>query len=277
MTKYTLSEEIKSYACLSRFREPLMQYIISDLQFPYDSSGLDAGCGIGFITNLLWNAINKTGKITGLDISEDLIQYAQHQYHPIYFTTGDVTRLPFGDQVFDWIWSADTVWPGSKELGCPSETPFPVLTEYKRVLKRGGKIILLYWSSQKILPGYPLLEARLNATESANAPFVATMNPGVHIFNAKQWLQDLGLTDIQSVTYVHHLEGPFTEDEERAMQVIFQMLWSESKIKLSAEDQALFLSLTNPGSKDFILNSEGYYGFYTYSVFSGHVPELSTD
>ena len=272
MAEYTLSEVIKLHQCLSKFRKPLIEQMIADNPIVMQGSGLDAGCGIGHFTNLLLEASDHAAQMTGLDISNDFIEYAKCQYPDIYFSTGDVTQLPFKDRKFDWIWSIDTVWPGPKELGCPSDTPFSVLNEYKRVVKPGGRMILAYWSSQKFLPGYPFLEARLNNTESANAPFVSTTKPEMHLLNARKWFEDLELIDVQSKTYVHHLEGPFSDDEKLAMSAFIHMLWSDSKKELDDRDEKLFLSLTNPDSEKYILNLGGYCGFYTYTVFSGQVP-----
>lgn len=165
--------EISTYECLTKFREPLLNYIINLLNIPAESNGLDAGCGIGSVTKFLAETVGENGHIFGLDLSKDFIHYAKNnnQTNNIQFIEGNINSLQFDDNSFDWVWSADTVWPGSKELGCPSEDPLKIIKKYYRVIKPGGSVFILFWSSQKLLAGYPILEARLNTTSSATAPF----------------------------------------------------------------------------------------------------------
>jgi len=97
--------EISVYKCLSEFRKPLLNAIIRSLTIPAGSKGLDAGCGIGYITALLAQTVGRKGQVTGLDLSKEIIHYARNnnQNHNLEFTVGDVNSLPFKDGTFDWI------------------------------------------------------------------------------------------------------------------------------------------------------------------------------
>ncbi len=75
------------------------------------------------------------------------------------------------------------------------------LAEMKRVVKPGGRIILAAWSSQALLPGYPILEARLNATPRGVAPFENGMAPQHHFMFTAGALKDLGLKNIRCKTF----------------------------------------------------------------------------
>ena len=44
-----------------------------------------------------------------------------------------------------------------------------LVKELARVVKPGGSVALLAWSSEKLLPGHPLLEGHLNATSAGIA------------------------------------------------------------------------------------------------------------
>ena len=150
---------ISTYECLTKFREPLLNSIIKSLSIPAESNGLDAGCGIGSVTKLLAETVGENGHVIGLDLSKDFIHYAKNnnQTDNIQFIEGNVNSLQFDENSFDWLWSVDTVWPGPKELGCPAENPLPIIKEFNRVIKQGGSVFILFWSSQKLLPCYPLL------------------------------------------------------------------------------------------------------------------------
>jgi demethylmenaquinone methyltransferase/2-methoxy-6-polyprenyl-1,4-benzoquinol methylase len=90
---------------------------------------------------------------------------------------GDVAGLPFDDGQFDWVWSADCVaYPGGDAA--------PALRELARVVRPGGRIALLGWSAQQVLPGHTLLEARLKATCSAYQPFLGGQAPARHFARA---------------------------------------------------------------------------------------------
>jgi ubiquinone/menaquinone biosynthesis C-methylase UbiE len=263
--------EISTYECLTKFREPLLNVIIKSLRIPAASKGLDAGCGIGSVTKLLAEHVGEKGHVIGLDQSRDFIQYAKtnNQTDTIQFIEGDINSLQFDDNSFDWLMSIDTVWPGPKELGCPAEDPLEIIKEFYRILKPGGSVFILFWSSQKLLPGYPILEARLNTTASATAPFINGMKPLQHILNGRYWLKNAEFTAISVKTYVGDIIAPLSKNDRNALHILFEMFWGESQSEVSEADCKDFKKLCNPGSDDYILNNEHYYGFYTYTLFKG--------
>jgi ubiquinone/menaquinone biosynthesis C-methylase UbiE len=158
-------------------RESVLRSIIQYLQLPPGSHGLDAGCGIGLQALLLAEAVGTYEHVTGLDILPDLLAYGKDIVEKaglldrITFRAGDVGCLPFEDDHFDWAWSADCI-------GYPAGDLTPMLHELMRVVKPGGSVILLGWTCQQLLPGYPLLEARLNATCSTYNPIPNRQAPG---------------------------------------------------------------------------------------------------
>ncbi|MBN1532040.1 MAG: class I SAM-dependent methyltransferase [Spirochaetes bacterium] len=263
--------EIATYRCLSRFREQLLSSVIGSLGIPAGSRGLDAGCGIGSITRLLSVPVGRGGHVTGLDISRDLISYARdnHQTDTLHFVEGDITSLQFDDGSFDWVWSIDTVWPGPRASGCPSEDPRGIIGEFHRVLRPGGSLFILFWTSQRLLPGYPVLEALLNATSPATAPFCRGMGPSRHVFNAGDWLESAGFKNIAVKTYTGDIAAPLSGNDREALHILLRMFWGESEPEISGEDWKKFMRLCDPESDEYILNNRHYYGFYTYSLFRG--------
>ena len=263
--------QIDIYEILTKFREPLINKIIDSLEIKADSSGIDIGCGIGHITKLLANNTGLNGKVLGLDYSEEMIDYAKKNstLQNVEFLQGDINKLEFSSNSFDWIWSMDTVWAGPQEFGCPAEKPDKILDQLYQILKPGGKIYLLFWTSQKFLPGYPLLEARLNASTSANAPYLEDMNPYNHIMNGKKWLSNAKFDRVQANSFVGDIIGPINENDKRALAVFFQMLWGNSSKDVSKDDWQRFKEICSPDSDQFILNQQEYYGYYTYTLFQG--------
>jgi demethylmenaquinone methyltransferase / 2-methoxy-6-polyprenyl-1,4-benzoquinol methylase len=252
-------------------REPVLRSIVQSLQLPPGSQGLDAGCGIGLQTFLFAGVLGEGGHITGVDILPELLAYGAAAVAKlglsdrITFREADVSHLPFDDDTFDWVWSADCI-------GYPAAELTPLLGELRRVVKPGGEVILLGWSSQQLLPGYPLLEARLNATCSGYIPFFKEQSPDVNFMRAGHWFRKAGLEEVKAQTFVGEVQSPLASDVCTALISLFEMLWGNPQPETSPEDWRLYQRLCKPESPDFILDIPDYYGFFTYSMFRGKVP-----
>lgn len=251
-------------------REPLLREIIQTLELPRGSHGLDAGCGIGLQTLLLLEAIGMNGHVTGLDILPELLAHGIALIAKVglsdrvTFRQGDVSHLPFDDNSFDWVWSADCI-------GYPAGELAQLLKELTRVVKPGGNLNLLGWSSQQLLPGYPLLEARLNGTCSGYLPFLKDKKPEHHFMRASCWFQDAGLKNIQVQTFVSDIQAPLAVPQRVALRSLFDMLWGTRQPNVSDDDWNEYQRLCESTSEDLILDIPEYYGFFTYSVFRGEV------
>lgn len=251
-------------------REPTLRKVIRALQLPSGSQGLDAGCGIGFQAMLLAEAVGAAGHVTGLDVSPEFLDYAREMIKKsglskrVAFQEGDVSTLPFDDNTFDWVWSADCV-------GYAPGEPLPLLQELARVVKPGGSVIILFWSSQKLLPGYPLLEARLNATSAGIAPFKKGMGSEFHALRLLGWFRQAGLEESTVQTFVGNVFAPLSNEIRTALTDLFEMRWGTAKSELSSEDWATYQRLCQHESPDCLLNLPDYYAFFTYSLFRGKV------
>jgi demethylmenaquinone methyltransferase/2-methoxy-6-polyprenyl-1,4-benzoquinol methylase len=263
--------QVEIYEILTRFRRPLIEKIINSLKIDPDSRGTDIGCGIGQITNLLAANIGSTGEIIGLDYSEEMINYAKKNstMKNVKFLQGDMNDLKLSSNDFDWVWSMDAIWVGPEEFGCPAEEPDKILDQLYRILKPGGKIYMLFWTSQKFLPGHPLLEAKLNTSASANAPYLGNMDPCNHVMNGKKWLSNARFDHVCASTFVGDINGPVNENDRKALATFFQMLWENSFNDVSKEDWQRFKEICSIKSDKFIADQQGYYGFYTYTLFQG--------
>jgi len=251
--------------------ERTVRSAIQALQLPLGSRGLDAGCGIGFQALLLAEAVGPGGQVTGLDISPAFLRHAEGKVKKsglserISFQQGDVRKLPFDDGTFDWAWSSSCVGYSA------SLEPLPALKELARVVKPGGGVALLAWSSENLLPGYPLLEARLKATSAGMAPFVRGKAPEWHFLRALGWFRDAGLRGATARTFAGDAHAPLTDDLRCALVALFEMRWPGVESELSQEDRAQYRRLCLPESPEFILNHPDYCAFFTCSMFCGRV------
>lgn len=257
-------------------RGPAIRSAIGALELPSGSRGLDAACGGGQHTLLLAEAVAPDGHVTGVDISAEFLVYARETARAaglsdrVVFREGDVNELPFDDGSFDWVWSVDTAFPGRI---APAEDPARLVREFARVVNPGGVVAILFWSSQQLLPGYPLLEARLNATSPGIAPFSRGMRPELHLLRALGWLREAGLRDVEAHTFVAEARAPLGDDLREALTSTFPMRWGGAETEVTEEEWSEFLRLCDPDSPEFILDVPDYYCFITYTMFRGRVPE----
>ena len=252
-------------------REPVLRAAIRALQLPSGSRGLDAGCGIGLQALMLAEAVGREGHVTGLDQAPDLLRYGEKLVEEaglsgrISFKRGEVDDLPFEENSFDWAWSMDCV-------GYPVDELVPLLGELSRVVKPGGTVVILGCSSQSLLPGYPLLEARLNATSSSYIPIVKGVKPESNFQRALGRFREAGLEDARGQTFVDDVQAPLSEEIRGALFCFFDMLWGEYQEEAVQEDIGAYRRLCLPESPENILTLPDYYAFFTYTMFRGLVP-----
>lgn len=263
-------EYLKSLELSNIYREPIIKTIVHSLQLLPESKGLDVGCGTGFYTLMLAKVAGICSHVTGLDIEEEFLGKGRSLAlksgltERLSFIRGNISKLPFEGNIFDWAFSMDLV--GNLKID-----PVLLLKEIARTVKPGGMIYILNWSSQKLLPGYPVLEARLNATSSGIAPFDPNMKPELHDMCALEWFKQAGLSETRAQTFISDIYAPLSQEMRKALVDLFEMRWGQDNLELLEEDRVEYQRLCRDDSPDFILNKPWYYGFFTYSLFCGRV------
>lgn len=265
------NQYVKKLIITTPMRQAVLREAVQSLQLPLGSKGVDAGCGIGLQALLLAEVVGHQGHVTGMDINQEFLNRAEKLIkkvglsRQISFRYGDINKLPFEENTFDWLWSADAA-------GYPAEEPLPLIKELTRVIKPGGQIALLIYSSQMLLPGHPLLEARLNATSAGIAPFHTDMKPQTHYLRALGWFKEAGLKETSVQTFVESFHAPLSEKLRDALTALIEMRWGGARSESNPDVWAEFQRLSEPDSPDFILKLPDYYAFFTYSFFRGRVP-----
>ncbi len=102
--------------------------------FPSKMKILDVGTGTGFIALLLAELGHE---VTGIDISTGMLEVAKRKAAEmgveVEFRIGDAEDLPFDDETFDAVVSRHLLWTLTD--------PRKAVEEWKRVVKRGGKVV----------------------------------------------------------------------------------------------------------------------------------------
>lgn len=262
---------------IGRLNRLLVQQAVGILNPRRASSGLDVACGIGLDTCLLGERVGPEGHITGLDISLEMLDTARKQAvqapHPkvFDFRQGRLDELPFQDASFDWIWCKDAFWPIADMLN----DPIAGLEEFARVLRPGGSVALLFWTSQKLLSGYPELEARLNLEMTQVMPYLKNVPPKRHFPRAYGWLREAGFVDVEVQGLSTCVGGPMDEDLQDSMTCVFDMFYSEMQSRLSATDWSLLHKLVSPTSPDYLPRRTDYCCSFDYLIFHGRTSKVS--
>ncbi len=112
-----------------RFIEkPMMRELLPNLE---GKKVLMLGCGTGE-ESIMLNEFGATD-IVGIDLSEESIRLAKESYPNCEFIVGDMHKLPFEDNFFDFVYSSLAIHY--------SETPESVYKEIYRVLKKEGQLL----------------------------------------------------------------------------------------------------------------------------------------
>lgn len=250
--------------------KPVLQSAFRSLRLPAGSRGIDIGCGIGLSTVLLAEATQPGGAVTGVDLYDEVLEHACKRTRNlppaggISFQHGDMRSLPFERNAFDWACSVDCV-------GYPAGDFPVVLKELTRIVRPGGRIALLAWSSQQLLPGHTMLEARLNAHCSAYRRSLESQPPESHFLRALHWFPAAGISRPECSTFVGQLQAPFRPETKTAVASLFEMLWADSLSNASERDAELYRELCAPDAPGCILDAPEYCGFFTYTLFTGVV------
>lgn len=251
-------------------RRSVMRRAIRALGPGAGSRGLDAGCGIGLQATMLSQAVAPGGRVTALDASADMLRHAAARSGAasagelVSLCRGDIRRLPFAERSFDWVWSADCA-------GYPVGDLVALLAQLRRVVRPGGKVAILAWSGQSLLPGHAMLEARLNATCSSLIPHLRGVPPAGQFLRALDSFRAVGLADLRARTFVGDIQAPLATGVRDALAALYDMLWGNPTPAASRRDIAQYRRLCLPESQDFIADLQDYYGFFTYTMFRGTV------
>jgi len=134
------AEELERLKLQARIALSLEQDIWTHAGLASGMDVLDLGCGPGVISCELARRIGPDGRVTGLDVSAELIAVAgqirtSEQAVNVTFATGSAYNLPFSDNQFDFIYA--------RLLFQHLRDPQRALAQVRRVLKPGGIFCLL--------------------------------------------------------------------------------------------------------------------------------------
>lgn len=109
---------------------------------------LEVGCGIGSLCRLIAPRVAPKGKITGIDISFEFVSIAQDHIirsdlsSYLLWGVSQAESLPFVEAKFDGVLAA--------RLLLHVSNPQNVLTELMRVVRPGGRVVVMDWDFETV-------------------------------------------------------------------------------------------------------------------------------
>ena len=144
--RYDVMNSIISFQRHKAWRDDVMKR----MNVQKGDHALDVCCGTGDWTMALADAVEKEGRVVGLDFSQNMLSVGEAkkselQKEFVSFVHGDAMSLPFEEDSFDYV----TIGFGLRNVPNYEQ----VLGEMARVVKPEGKVVCLE-TSQPTMPGF---------------------------------------------------------------------------------------------------------------------------
>jgi SAM-dependent methyltransferase len=170
---------------------PWVPVVLDLAQLREGQSVLDVACGTGAVATGAAARVGATGSVTGVDNNPGMLAAASaRSRHQVRWQEADAQMLPFPDRSFDRVIC---------QLGLQY---FPdrlaAVQEMHRVLRPGGRAVVLVWRDLTHSPGYAALA---NALEMHAGPAAATIMRAPFVFGddpapLASLHQDAGFADV---------------------------------------------------------------------------------
>ncbi len=182
--------------------KPLWEAMLNATEVGTGTTLLDVGCGSGGSSVL---AKKRGAEVHGIDVAEGLLSFAIQRVPKGIFQVADIENLPYGDNMFDVIFAANSLQY--------SEDRIAALQELKRVCKPNGQIIAgLFDQPEKV--DYRVIFKAVRDTmpepPKGGGPFELSMPDKLEALFA-----EAGLTDIAS----GEVNCPFEYDDFESIEI----------------------------------------------------------
>lgn len=253
-----------------RVREPLYRAIILDAGLADGRLILDAGCGDGFYSRLLANALGSSVHVVGVDLNPALLRHAPDRHPSVHRLITDLEQSGLKRGALCAVWMSRAMY----------SAPDPVrrLSALVPLLRPGGTLVVV----ENDFPHYPILswptdfdrrivDARYRFLESQSAGGWSPDRFRAACY-LPTWLEVVGLRDVSIRTHVSEDVAPLTGEVERYWQLA--MHWQGRLLRplLSAADWRFFSRAFDPDAPEYVLRQPGFHLLELTAVARGTAP-----
>lgn len=134
-------------------------YLLALSGLAQDDDALDLGCGTGFWTLPISEVVGPCGSIVALDVSQHLLDDLERRSMPpnVRLLRCELPVIDLADESLDFIWAAFVV----HEVDPVSA----LMPELRRVLRPGGRLVILEWRPDAPSDSGPPRKDRIGAGE----------------------------------------------------------------------------------------------------------------
>ncbi len=247
-SKTVQSTELLDTSRKEKFNENNRKLWFNLLQIRNDLKVLEVGCGSGHFTNMI-KTYYPTCEVYGIDLDDNNIKFAKTESRKlnidVHYQVADVKHLPFEDNSFDIVFSHTLI----------EHLPFDdFIKEQKRVLKKGGKLIIMRVDMvKKNDKPFMYLEDEINQVYSGIS-YPKNTNVGGYLEDPDITMQRLDQYGFNKIKFNYDRIIFYMPDIESSKKVAISQIEKNYQTKLS---NAIFV--TNRGkvsakTKDKLLN-----------------------
>lgn len=236
---------------------------------------LDAACGTGSFLPFISELVGADGKISAMDLAPENVYIVNSRFSGlacrVETEVGDLTDLPYPDNVFDAVWCANA----SEFL--TDEALTKCVSEFKRVTKPGGLIAIKEYdvTTIQIHPIDPFMMWRL--LEGMKQNNHSRMLGMLRTMGLSKWLTDAGLVNVRSKSTLSEWWAPLTIAEKEYFSGFFQYVATLAEEYVSQpEDLLIWRSLHDPQSPKNPINSPELYFRESHMVFVAQKPVITS-
>jgi SAM-dependent methyltransferase len=155
----TAGEAYEAFLVPALFR-PWAEAVLTRQPLPAGAHVLDVACGTGIGARLAARAVGAGGRVAGLDADEGMLAVARRTERtvedaPIEWLHGDALALPFEAATFDRVLCFEGIQFFPDQV--------TGLSEMRRVLRPGGRLLASLWGPLEANPAYEALAEGLRA------------------------------------------------------------------------------------------------------------------
>lgn len=236
---------------------------------------LDAGCGGGSYLPLLAELVGPTGRVAAIDLSSENICVVRNRlsaWHlpcPIFPEVGDLLSLPYPDNAFDALWSANVT-----QYFSDSELPL-VLKEFRRVVRPGGLVAVKDVDMQlmRVYPADPFLFSHLSEKSVQGSNATAQSQGSLRGRELRRWLEHAGLEQVWQRTFMIERWAPLQPIERQLFAEWFTYLAGLAVERgVPEEDLKTWRRLGNPNAPNYLVDDPDFYACEGQVMAVGRVP-----
>lgn len=234
---------------------------------------LDAGCGGGSYLPLLSELLGPDGCVSAIDLAPENVARVQaliasgRLRSPAEARLGNVTALPFEDDSFDAVWTANVT------QYLPDPALHTMLGEARRVLKTGGLLAIKDTedSAFSLHPIPPLLLWRLFAGLAERGEM--TVIGGLRGLHLGEFAKVAGFANVRRAVVCIERQQPLRGVETQLIADIVDWLaQAATTLDLPTSDRDQWRALADPANHSHILRQPDLYWREADVLVTGHKP-----